>query len=184
MPEKRFVCKVQRIGNTVINPKIEYSFSKGIMETVLHAERMVRLRIDRKDSIEKFANGVRAVKSYIEDTLAPIFLANCFNVTTDYVYSIMAACYEDELFHDVSSFLNKEVIDNYEKQKDSKQYLQVSLVLSVKNDLKDSTQNFFNPGQLSIRRACMGNAKFKISMYLEDNEPQVHNVVVDEFVVV
>ena len=28
------------------------------------------------------------------------------------------------------------------------------------------------------------NAKFKISMYLEDNEPQVHNVVVDEFVAV
>ena len=152
MPEKRFVCKVQRIGNTVINPKIEYSFSKGIMETVLHAERMVRLRIDRKDSIEKFANGVIAVKSYIEDTLAPIFLANCFNVTTDYVYSIMAACYEDELFHDVSSFLNKEVIDNYEKQKDSKQYLQVSLVLSVKNDLKERKNGVEN----SIREQSKG----------------------------
>ena len=59
-----------------------------------------------------------------------------------------------------------------------------NIIEIVKNDLKDSTQNFFNPGQLSIRRACMGNAKFKISMYLEDSEPQVHNVVVDEFVVV
>ena len=177
MPEKKFLKKVIEKLKTCALSKIKYMYTNKGSSVVLGAVSNNKLLIEGNP-----ISFLKELKSHIEDSLVPIFIAKCFHIPIEMVYADVYSAYEKQL-KETLNLLNEEGLKSlqFNIAGIEKPTIYVDLLVVATNSKTSSIKDIFNFERNHICHKCVEKASFEVKLYVGNDEFKIYDIVNREY---